>query len=38
MHVEFHTRGHDVDDWVFESNFSSFLLPYHPKPTLRSVS
>ena len=33
MHVAFHTRGHGVDHWVFEPSFSSFLLPYHLKPT-----
>ena len=38
MHVAFHTRGHGVDHWVFEPSFPSFLLPYHPKPTLRSMS
>ena len=38
MHVAFHTRGHEFDHWVFESSFPSFLLLYHPKPTLRSVS
>ena len=38
MHVAFHTRGHGVDHWVLEPSFPSFLLPYHLKPTLRSVS
>ena len=33
MHVEFHTRGHKVDHWVFEPSFPSFILPYHLKPT-----
>ena len=32
MHVEFHTRGHEVDYWVFEPSFNSFRLPYHHKP------
>ena len=38
MHVAFHTRGHGVDNRVFEPSFHSFLLPYHPKPALRAVS
>ena len=38
MHVAFHTQEHGVDHGVFEPSFPSFVLPYHPKPTLRSVS
>ena len=38
MHEAFDTRGHVVDHWVFEPSFPSFLLPYHPNSTLRSVS
>ena len=38
MHVAFHIQGHEVDHWVFELSFPSFILPYHLEPTLRSVS